>query len=102
MDRQQFEELPTSTNAVESYNRFGKHRQPLKVAMMATYKEDMAKTWPEDRVSQPAMIISQLVHVPSVHPNKIVPARNVSEVRMMILKDPQIQRESFFQVAIFV
>ena len=46
MDRQQFEELPTSTNAVESYNRFGKHthRQPLKVAMMATYKEDMAET----------------------------------------------------------
>ena len=40
MDRQQFEELPT----FESYNRFGKHRQPLKVAMMATYKEDMAKT----------------------------------------------------------
>ena len=45
MDRQQFEELPSSTNAVESHNRFGRstHRQPLKSAMMATYKEDMAK-----------------------------------------------------------
>ena len=46
MDRQQFEELPGSTNAAESYNRFGRstYRQPLKAAMMATYTEDMAKS----------------------------------------------------------
>lgn len=47
MSSQQFNELPNSTNAVESYNRFGRsvHRQPLKVAMMATYREDMAKSF---------------------------------------------------------
>ena len=46
MDPKQFKELPSSTNAVESHNRFGKsvHRQTLKQAMMTTYKEDMAKT----------------------------------------------------------
>ena len=46
MDPEQFKGLPNSTNAVESYNRFGRaaHRQPLKVAMMATYREDMAKS----------------------------------------------------------
>jgi hypothetical protein len=46
MDLEQFQQLPNSTNAVESYNRFGKgiHRQPLKVAMMSTYREDMMKT----------------------------------------------------------
>ena len=42
-----FQELPSSTNAVESYNRFGRptHRQPLKLAMLTTYKEDMAKAF---------------------------------------------------------
>ena len=47
MSSQQFNELPNSTNAVESYNRFGRsvHRQPLKVAMMASYQEDMAKSF---------------------------------------------------------
>ena len=46
MDPKQFEEFPNSTNAVESYNRFSKssHREALKQAMMATCKEDMAKT----------------------------------------------------------
>lgn len=45
MGRQQFQELPNSTNAVESHNRFGRtaHRQPLKSAMMATYREDMSR-----------------------------------------------------------
>ncbi len=45
MDSELFAKLPTSTNAVESYNRFGKsiHPLPLKAAMMATYKEDMVK-----------------------------------------------------------
>ena len=45
MEPKLFEDLPDSTNAVESHNRFGKttHRQPLKVAMMTTYKEDMLK-----------------------------------------------------------
>lgn len=46
MDPALFKELPNSTNAVESHNRFGRstHRQPLKAAMMATYREDMAKS----------------------------------------------------------
>ena len=46
MDSTQFEKLPNSTNAVASYNWFGKqtHREPLKQAMMNTYKKDMAKT----------------------------------------------------------
>ena len=46
MDPKLFRELPNSTNVVESYNRFGRpaNRQPLKTAMMITYKEDMAKT----------------------------------------------------------
>ena len=45
MEPKRFNELPNSTNAVESHNRFGKstHRLPLKVAMMATYREDLAK-----------------------------------------------------------
>lgn len=43
MDPKLFQELPNSTNAVESHNCFGRpaHREPLK---MTTYKEDMAKT----------------------------------------------------------
>ena len=46
MDPKQIKELPSSTNAVELYNRFSKftHRQLLKQAMMITYKEDMAKS----------------------------------------------------------
>ena len=46
MDPKQFKELPSSTNAVESYNRLSKftHRQPLKQAMMIIYKEDMANS----------------------------------------------------------
>ena len=46
MTSTQFEKLPNSKNAVEFRNRFGKqtHREPLKQAMMNTYKEDMAKT----------------------------------------------------------
>lgn len=45
MDPVQFASLPNSTNAVESYNMFGKaiHPLPLKEAMLATYKEDMVK-----------------------------------------------------------
>ena len=47
MSSQQFNELPNSTKAVGSYNRFGRsvHRQPLKVAMMASYRRDMAKSF---------------------------------------------------------
>lgn len=47
MDPELFAKLPSSTNAVESYNRFGKsqHPLPLKAAMMATYKEDMVKAF---------------------------------------------------------
>ena len=46
MTAELFQQLPSSTNAVESYNRFGRptHRQPLKLAMLTTYKEDMAKS----------------------------------------------------------
>ncbi len=46
MDPDTFKSLPSSTNAVESYNRFSKTKQPqiLKVAMLTTYREDMAKT----------------------------------------------------------
>ena len=44
MSSQKFKELPNSTNAVESYNR-SDHCQPLKVEMMATYREDMAKAF---------------------------------------------------------
>lgn len=45
MNSDLFENIPSTTNAVESYNRFGKstQRQPLKIAMMATYREDMAR-----------------------------------------------------------
>ena len=46
MEPDHFHSLPSSTNAVESYNRFSKgdHPEPLKLAMFRTYKEDMAKT----------------------------------------------------------
>ena len=46
MSSKLFEDLPSSTNAVESYNRFGRPAQcqPLKLAMLTTYKEDMVKT----------------------------------------------------------
>ena len=46
MDKEIFLSVPDSTNAVESHNRFGKsnYRVPIKIAMMTTYKEDMAKT----------------------------------------------------------
>ncbi len=44
MDTATFSKLPTSTNAVESFNRVSKEDKPdvLKVAMMHTYKLDMA------------------------------------------------------------
>ena len=44
MDTNIFEHLPSSTNAVESHNRLSKKRDPniLKVALMSTYKIDMA------------------------------------------------------------
>ena len=46
MEPDQFHALPSTTNAVESHNRFSKgdHPEPLKLAMQMTYKEDMAKT----------------------------------------------------------
>ena len=37
MDPETFKELPSSTNAVESHNRFGRPTHPLP-AMMATYR----------------------------------------------------------------
>lgn len=44
MSEETFKKLPNSTNAVESYNRCSKHNKPdiLKVAMLHTYKLDMA------------------------------------------------------------
>ena len=44
MNEETFKRLPGSTNAVESYNRCSKTEKPdiLKVAMMYTYKFDMA------------------------------------------------------------
>ena len=44
MNEETFKRLPGSTNAVESYNRCSKTGKPdiLKVAMMYTYKFDMA------------------------------------------------------------
>lgn len=46
MKPEDFNSLPNSTNAVESHNRFckGDHPETLKLAMLSTYKEDMAKT----------------------------------------------------------
>ena len=39
-----FSKMPTSTNAVEAYNRVSKSgsTEPLNVAMLGTYKYDMA------------------------------------------------------------
>lgn len=44
MDEEQFRTLPTSTNTVESHNRLSKADKPeiLRVAMLITYKVDMA------------------------------------------------------------
>ena len=44
MSKETFKKLPNSTNAVESYNRCSKTPKPdiLKVAMLYTYKLDMA------------------------------------------------------------
>ncbi len=44
MERELFNSLPNSTNAVESHNRLSKNRDPdiLKVALIATYKIDMS------------------------------------------------------------
>lgn len=44
MDEEQFKQLPTSMNAVESHNRLSKAYKPeiLRVAMLTTYKVDMA------------------------------------------------------------
>lgn len=45
MSHELIEELPNSTNTVEPYNRLGRSTHgPLKTAMMATYKDDMAKS----------------------------------------------------------
>ena len=46
MDPATFSSLPSSTNAVESLHRVskGKHPDVLKVALMTTYKVDMACT----------------------------------------------------------
>ena len=44
MSEEQFQELPSTTNAVESHNRLSKTGKPeiLRVAMLTTYKVDMA------------------------------------------------------------
>ena len=44
MTAEQFNKLPTSTNAVEAYNQLSKEpsQDSLEVAMTATYKMDMA------------------------------------------------------------
>lgn len=44
VDAVTFAKLPTSTNAVESFNRVSKEKRPdvLKVVMMHTYRLDMA------------------------------------------------------------
>ena len=44
MSETTFQQIPNSTNAVESYNRLckGNSPDPLEVAMMTTYKLDMA------------------------------------------------------------
>jgi len=44
MTNEEFETLPSSTNAVESHNRLSKISKPeiLKAAMLTTYKIDMA------------------------------------------------------------
>ena len=44
MDCTTFHALPDDTNAVEAHHRFAKGRciEPLSVAMMAVYKQDMA------------------------------------------------------------
>ena len=46
MPKERFNALPSSTNAVESHNRLSKKQHPeiLKVAMLTTYKVDMAST----------------------------------------------------------
>ena len=45
MEPETFTSLPTSTNAVESHNRFSKsdHPEILKIALLSAYKEDIAK-----------------------------------------------------------
>ena len=46
MDRETFDSLTNSTNAVESHNRLSKtdELQILNVAMMVTYRQDMSTT----------------------------------------------------------
>ena len=46
MTQEQFKQLPTTTNAVESHNRLSKsgHPEILRIAMLSTYKIDMAAT----------------------------------------------------------
>ena len=46
MDADVLKRLPTSTNAVESHNRFSnsEQKQDLKVGMMIMYQEDVSKT----------------------------------------------------------
>ena len=45
MKPEEFIAFPSSTNAVESHNRFlkGTHPEPLKLAMQMTYQEDVVK-----------------------------------------------------------
>lgn len=44
MSEEEFQQLPSTTNAVESHNRLSKTGKPemLRVAMLTTYKVDMA------------------------------------------------------------
>lgn len=46
MSEENFNKLPTSTNAVESHNRLSKANKPeiIRVAMLTTYKVDMSVT----------------------------------------------------------
>ena len=54
MNEETFKRLPGSTNAVESYNRCSKTEKPdiLKVAMMYTYKVDIAAALENLAISQ--------------------------------------------------
>lgn len=88
MSSQQFNELPNSKNAVESYNRFGRsvHRQPLKVAMMATYREDMAKSFEIMARGRGLLKVMKVKHqqvVISVLNNKTVPGGKGYATQMM-------------------
>ena len=95
MSEEHFQKLPSTTNAVESHNRLSKIGKPeiLRVAMLTTYKVDMAMALEHMAAKEGIFTALELIYplkhywksqVVYGHPAFLVHQRSVSEVAMKV------------------